>query len=281
MRDVSRIFILVLLVTGCRERLPETPRLIEARKLNSATTAPESHVRRAGAGTDALKKALTGGKLVFSDAFNRRELGVKWRAGDPHWSVVGNEVVNPFAENKGLWLLGPLPVGDVRIEFDARSDPYPVKGPSGDTHEEFPGDLKCEAFNKTTAHQQGYIFIFGGWQNHVNRIARLEEHGSGEGAQVTDGPPNPVKPAKTYRMKIVRVGSTIAFYADDVQLASFTDGEFIEGRHFGFNNWRAHVTFDNVAVYALDSAKPTAAKGAAPVKARGSAPAKSPNILPN
>ncbi len=139
-------------------------------------------------------------------------------------------------------------MGDVRIEFDARSDEFERKGKTV-----FPGDLKCEAFTVSPEHQTGYVFIFGGWSNRVNRIARLEEHGEGDGARIVDGPKHKVKAGHTYRMKVVRVGKVMAWYADDVYLAHMEDPELIEGRHFGFNNWRSRLTFDNLAVYSLDS----------------------------
>ncbi len=271
---------------GCRERLPETPKLAQARALNQAGGPQSARVRRVGASADVLKKALKGGKLVFKDDFERESFGPNWKAELPEWKLQDGEVVNHFAENKGLWLLEKLPDGDVRIEYDARSDPYEKREKSGAVREEFPGDLKCEAFNRLPEHQTGYVFIFGGWQNRINRIARLEEHGNGEGAEVVDGPPFPVEKSKKYRMKVLRVGSTVAFYADDTLLGQFTDGDFIEGRHFGFNNWQAHVTFDNVAVYALEPA-PAPAPATAPKKANEptgaptGAPVTGPNILTN
>ena len=101
------------------------------------------------------------------------------------------------------------------------------------------------------------MFIFGGWKNTANRIARIEEHAKGKGALVVDGPPHAVKANQTYRMKVLRVGSTLAWYANDKWLAHYTDPNPISGRYFSFNNWAAHVYFDNLVVYSLDTAPKT------------------------
>ena len=187
---------------------------------------------------------------MFTDDFERTALGDRWTAESPQWRLVDGTIINHHADNAGFWLKERLPTGDVRIEFDVRSDPFNKKV-KGKTTEVFPGDLKCEAFNQEPSHQTGYVLIFGGWNNQVNRIARLEEHGDGEGARIEDGAGYPVQPGQTYRMKVIRVGNTIAWYANDTHLVHMTDDDFINGRYFGFNNWRSRLTFDNVEVYKL------------------------------
>jgi hypothetical protein len=241
---------LLFCTPGCRERLPETPRLAQARKLQQSGEAdakPKAAVRP----PKYLIRHLKGGSVAFQDSFDREELGPYWKAETPQWKLVQGEVLNRHADNKGLWLTKKLPQGDLRIEFDVRSDKFNRKNAKGEETEVFEGDLKCEAFNMKPSHQTGYIFIFGGWGNRINRIARLEEHGDGEGAAVRDGPKYPVKAGHTYRMKVLRVGNTVAFYAGDKYLAHYTDSNPIKGRYFGFNNWRSRLTFDNVAIYKL------------------------------
>lgn len=243
----------VCLLVSCRERYPETEKLARARNLQSQGGG--GSMSRSMTAPDGFESQLKGGKLVFSDDFERDEPGPKWKAETSQWVMTGGTVTNKHADNKGFWLLEKLPTGDVRIEFDVRSDSFTKKDRSGKSSETFPGDLKCEAFNEEPTHQTGYVFIFGGWSNKVNRIARLEEHGDGPGARVVDGPKHAVKKGHTYRMKVVRVGKTIAWYADDKYLVHMTDDKLIRGRHFGLNNWRSHLTFDNVAVYSLPAPK--------------------------
>jgi hypothetical protein len=240
--------LLLFVLCGCRERYHDTPKLVAAKSV--AKGGGGSAVKTSGP-PQKLGAALKGGTLVFEDDFERAEFGDRWTVETPNWKIKSGEVTNHHADNKGMWLLEKLPKGDLRVEFSARSDTFMKKGRDGSKKETFPGDLKCEAFNMSPEHQTGYVFIFGGWNNRVNRIARLEEHGDGAGARVTDGPLRPVKPGHTYRMAVVRVGNTIGWYADGDYLAHLDDPQFIEGQHFGFNNWRSRLTFDNVKVFQL------------------------------
>jgi hypothetical protein len=252
--SLAALGVLLLLASSCRERHPDTPGLDKARALSGAVSASKAggSVRRVGKAPDGFDKHLTGGKVVFEDDFDRKTPGENYKAETKRWRMVDGQIINKHADNKGFWLLKPLPKGNVRIEFDVRSDSFEKKQQDGSKKEVFPGDLKCEAFNMTPDHQTGYVFIFGGWNNRTNRIARLEEHGDGDGAWVADGPTgNPVEAGHTYRMKIVRVGKTMAWYADDKYLTHMEDPQLIEGQHFGFNNWRSHLTFDNLAVVKL------------------------------
>jgi len=249
MKHILLLSLLLSIALSCRERLPETPGLEKATQ--ERNSKPTVSVPPA-VSEESLRTLLTGGTRTHADNFDRNTLGPKWIARSNGWSIVDGQVSNTSARNKGLWLTQPLPAGKVRIEFDATSKPFDRKDRSGKTVTQFPGDIKCEAFSKTSKHQGGYIFIFGGWGNTVNRIARIEEHGDGPGARVQDGPRHPVKPGHTYRMRVVRDGDTIAWFADEQLLTQFTDPEFIDGQHFGFNNWEAHVSFDNLAIFSLE-----------------------------
>ena len=241
---------MLALCLSCQERYPDTPQLEKGRQIMSGAAAAGT-VRRIMEPPPELADHLRGGTSVFSDDFERESFGEKWRTSSATWVLSDGEVRNQNARNEGLWLLEAIPDGDVRIEFDVRSDPYTQRSAAGNSEEVFHGDLKCEAFNETPEHQTGYILIFGGWSNSSNRIARLEEHGDGPGARVTEGPQRRVEASHTYRMKVLRVGNTLAWYADDQYLAHMTDAELITGRYFGFNNWESRLTFDNVALYRL------------------------------
>jgi|GEM_PF-355442 len=239
-----------LLMTGlsCREQLPETPGLELARQ--ERNTGPSKPAPR-GLPEATLRAKLTGGTRVFHDNFDRAEFGPKWRLQSREWRITDGGVTNTSARNKGAWLLEKLPQGDVRIEFSVVSSAFEKTNKDGKKQLVFPGDIKCEAFNEEPTHQKGYIFIFGGWNNTVNRIARLEEHGTGPGAQVVDGKRFAAKAEQSYRMKIIRIGNTMAWFADEQLLVQMTDGDLIRGAHFGFNNWEAHLRFDNLAIYSL------------------------------
>jgi hypothetical protein len=183
---------------------------------------------------------LTGGSLLFSDDFERAEIGDDWRFVSANWRIEDGWVAIDHAENDALWLQQALP-DDVRIEFDARSL-------------EDIGDIKFEVFGDGATHQSGYVCIFGGWSNQINTIARLDEHGADRfegqaGVQVV--------PEQVYRMALVRTDQRVRWFIDGTEFLVFDDAAPLEGdghRHFGFNNWHVNLRFDNVAVYDLSLA---------------------------
>lgn len=197
-----------------------------------------SRSKKRAAGVD-WKTGLTGGKLVFEDNFERGELGDAWTTEGSTWRIVDGWVHDDAARNAGLWLDRELPER-VRIQFKARSD-MPTDG-SG-----FRGDLKCEVFARTPSHQGGYILIYGGWENTINTIARLDEHG----ADRLEDLKGRVVAGKVYEWTIVRTDSTLRWYVDGKPFLAYEDREPIDGRYFGFNNWLSKAYFDDVAIYEL------------------------------
>jgi hypothetical protein len=178
---------------------------------------------------------------VFSEEFDGEALGASWRTGSERWRIDEGELAVERAFNDALWLDFELPEA-VRIEFDARSL-SPV------------GDLKFEVFGDGATHESGYIGIFGGWNNQVNTIARLDEHGADRiegqrGVRVT--------PEQTYRFAIVRTDHRVRWFVDGRPFLTFADGEPLRGeshRYFAFNNWEVPLRFDRVAIYDLGAAE--------------------------
>jgi hypothetical protein len=183
------------------------------------------------------------GKEGFSDDFARSDLGPDWNNTGGPYSIKDGALVVAGAKNKPLWLKRALP-RDARIEFDARSD-----SPEGDIKVEVYGDGK--SFAETTSYTAtSYVIIFGGWNNRLNVIARMNEHGDDR----VVGPKFPVEPGRTYHFKIERRGDTLRAFVDDRELGTLKDPAPLEGPghdHFGFNNWGSRLTFDNVKVTAL------------------------------
>lgn len=176
-------------------------------------------------------------RLVFSDDFERDAFGENWLAASDTWRLEGGEVVGAGARNEGLWLKVPLP-DDVRISFDARA-----------LSEE--GDLKFEIFTDGRTHQSGYVGIFGGWDNRLNIIARLDEHGDD---RLIGAEGRHVEVDRTYRFEIERTGSDVIWRVDGEHFMTFEDAEPLVGddhRFFGFNDWESPVRFDNVEVWDL------------------------------
>jgi hypothetical protein len=182
-----------------------------------------------------------GRTLVFEDDFERGSLGPNWRRGQGEdgggeWQIVDGEVRGSRIRNDPLWLTRQLPK-NVRIEFEARA-----------LNDE--GDIKVEVFGDGRTHESGYILIFGGWNNKLDVIARLDEHGQDRKARPTKG----VEPRTTYEMAIERTGSSVKWFVDGEHFMTYEDPKPLRGRdhrYFAFNNWVAPVAFDDVKVYRL------------------------------
>lgn len=191
---------------------------------------------------------LKGGDLIFEDDFNRAELGPDWNdKSQGKWSIKDGMVYGANARNDGLWLNTPIPA-NVRVEFEAIS-------PSKE------GDLKCEIFALKQQHTAGYIVIFGGWENQINTIARLDEHGEDRIEERTlrnemvNGKEtvvdHRVKTGQKHKFSVIRKGKTIYWFVDGSLYLTFEDDHPVKGPYFGFNDWLAPVQFDNVKVYRL------------------------------
>jgi hypothetical protein len=179
----------------------------------------------------------------FSEDFSKNDLSVLWNNTGAPYRIVDGQLKIEGAHNKPLWLRRTLP-RDVSIEFDARSD-----SPDGDIKVEVFGDgvSKAESLSYTAT---SYVLIFGGWHNTLNVLARMNEHGNDRAV----GPSYKVVPGRTYRMKIERHGATMEAWADGQKLASMTDPDPLAGvghDHFGFNDWQAALSFDNLRIRPL------------------------------
>ena len=191
----------------------------------------------------------TGGTLVFSDDFEREELGENYRVAAADygfkagtWVIEKGRLKGEKIHNAALWLKRELPK-NVRVEFVAKA-------------ESNQGDVKSEIFGDGMTHQSGYILIHGGWKNSTIAIARQYEHGEdrkvdNRSCGVRSGRRQCVESGVDYHWAIERRGSTLKWYLNGRLLLTYPDAHPIQGRHFGFNNWEAPVTFDSLKIYSL------------------------------
>ncbi len=193
---------------------------------------------RKPAGKATQVAGLTGGTLVFSDDFERAEPGPSWKLESSTWRIDGGWLRDTGAQNAGAWLLEDLPER-VRIEFKVRSE-LPAQGG-------FRGDIKCEVFATEPAHEAGYVLIFGGWENTINTIARLDEHGEDRLEEHN----RRVVAGRTYQWAIVRTDGTLHWFLDGAPFMKYEDRRPVEGRYFGFNNWASDLYFDELRIYEL------------------------------
>ncbi len=191
----------------------------------------------------------------FSDDFNRPELGDNYWSSGGYWRIAGfppdGQLLSPGAHNNPLFLRAALP-DDVQVEFDARSE-------SPD------GDVKCEIFGNGYDHSSGYILIFGGWNNSVTAIARLDEHGVPVDSQLPEPMPNRgrvrvqrldmhVEQGRTYHWTVKRKGMTLSWYLDGQLVEQLIDPEPLRGSghdRFAFSTWDTDVYYDNLKITPL------------------------------
>lgn len=192
-------------------------------------------------GCDPPRRAPVGQR--FEDHFERAELGPDWRVTGSGWSIENGALRGQNVRNHPLWLRRKLP-RDARIEFDAWSE-----SPAG--------DLKCEVYGdgESFAHAASYtatsyVVIFGGWNNHINAIARMDEHGADR--QVRDTPK--VEMRRRYHFTIERRGRELRWLLDGAGVLDFNDPDPLAGpghEYFAFNDWEALVHFDNLVIAPL------------------------------
>ena len=183
------------------------------------------------------------GELIFSDNFNRTELGDDWRDTGGGYRIVKGELRAQGAKNKPLWLTRKLP-RNARINFRARSESDAV-----DIKVEVYGDGRSKAI-KASYNATSYVVILGGWNNTRSIIARMDEHG--DDRKVREEPKG--EKGKTYQFSITRFGNKLTWYLDADKFLEMDDDAPLEGashEYFAINNWLSEVFFDDLAIYKL------------------------------
>jgi hypothetical protein len=187
----------------------------------------------------------------FVDNFDRPDLGYNYWATGGYWRIANGQLLSPGAKNNPLWLKAALPA-DVQVDFDARSD-------SPD------GDIKAEIFGNGYDHASGYMLIFGGWNNSITTIARLDEHGVPVSAMMPNPLPHDgqvrverrdlkVEPGRTYHWTIRRQGGTLSWALDGQPVMEIIDPQPLRGAghdRFAFNTWDVDVLYDNLKITPL------------------------------
>lgn len=183
------------------------------------------------------------GRVVFSDGFDREQIGADWIATGEGASIEHGVLVIRDLHNHPLWLDRALP-HDVRIEVDAWATTE-----EGDIKLELAGDGK--SFARTVNYvASGYVLIFGGWNNTQNAIVRRNEHGRDK--EVVTEPK--VEADKRYHFTITRIGPEIRWEVDGREILAFDDARPLSGPgydHFAFSGWEAETRFDNLVIEAL------------------------------
>lgn len=183
------------------------------------------------------------GQVIFQDGFNRSTLGPNWLPTGDGITIENGAVKVLNAHNHPAWLKTPLP-DDFRIDFDAWAE-----SDEGDIKVEIAGDGHSYATTDNYT-ATGYVLIFGGWNNTLNVIARMDEHGKD---RMTTSEPT-VEAGKRYHWTITRIGQELTWEVDGQEILRMTDPEPLVGaghRNFAFNGWEAQTHFDNLVIESL------------------------------
>ncbi len=209
--------------------------------------------------------------VPFEDDFSNPDTVAKnYSSIGGYWRVENGWLLSPGVKNNPLWLKARLPQ-NVAIEFDAKSH-----SPEG--------DIKMEIFGDGIDHASGYVLIFGGWNNSLSIIARLDEHGrplaelerdaqneakarnlpnanlvetgvfNAKTRMRVEANPFPVQIGMTYHWRVERRGSLITWFINGQKFMEFNDPIPLVGKghdRFGFSSWEAQLYFDNLRIEAL------------------------------
>jgi len=192
----------------------------------------------------ASADAVLAGKKVtplFTDTFDRTELGPNWQVQGGDWRIEEGVVRSSTAHNRNLVLTGiPLPDNAV-IELSLWSASPFV-------------DVKFNAWGdgKIHDHGDGYSFILGGWKNRVSVISRLHEH---EKNRVEDRATR-LSPNERYRVKVIRIGAKIWWFVNDDIFLAYYDPTPLTGaagyRYLSLANWESEAFFDDLRIAAIE-----------------------------
>ena len=192
---------------------------------------------------------------AFHDDFDRETLGPDWQSHNPDaYRIVDGKLHIKMAHNQPLWLTRPIP-RDVRIDVDCTPKDAAI-------------DMKVEVFGDGQRHESaeaiakdlqytasGYVFIFGGWHNHLSTLVRQQEHQW----QYDKGVPVDRKtrgiPGHTYHWTITRKGHHVAWEIDGKPFLKLDDPNPLEGPghdRFAFDGWESEVVCDNLKIVPLE-----------------------------
>ncbi len=169
-----------------------------------------------------------GPKLVFSDDFERDDVGEDWRSLHGAWTI----------KDRALYVVGPgtiactKPVGpDMRIEYDCiADDPADLSAVLGIPPEDWV--------------RQGYFFGFGASANTRNKILR-------RGQEIHSDTRHLPRPRQWHHVVIEKRGRHLRMLVDgQASLDTFDTQPLHDGDHFGLYVWGTGK-FDNVRAYAI------------------------------
>lgn len=177
-------------------------------------------------------------KEPFKESFDREKLGERYKKTGGTWRIEKGALHSDGTSdhNAPLWLDLPL-TKNVKVEFTTWSEHPAV-------------DTKIEIFGDGLRHESGYIVIFGGWNNQITTIARLDEHEKTRVEKRTRW-----EKGKKYRWKVQRTdGKTLELFIDGEKIVEYVDKDPLFGprnNKLGFTNWESRPFYDDLVITPL------------------------------
>jgi len=190
---------------------------------------------------------------AWADDFDRSELGSAWKNTGGPYRIDRGSLTFEMAHNHPLWLERELP-DDVRVDVDATA-----LSADGDIKLVLAGDGKSyesdDAVRRDLQYtESGYVFIFGGWHNHLSALVKLQEHEWQRDPAVPHTSSPAVVPGKVYHFTIIRKAGHIEWDIDGQPFLVRDDPAPLSGsghNHFAFTGWESPVRFDHLKVQPL------------------------------
>lgn len=189
----------------------------------------------------------------WSDDFDRASLGDDWSNTGGPYRIENGALVFEKAHNHPLWLKRALP-DDVRIDVDVTA-----LSPEGDVKVVLAGDGKSyesdDAVRRDLKYtESGYVFIYGGWHNHLSTLVRMEEHEWESDPSVPRSRTARAAPGQTMHWTITRRGGHLEWDVDGGPFLVRDDPSPLKGAghdHFAFTGWESPARFDNLKITPL------------------------------
>jgi len=181
------------------------------------------------------------GKLVFSESFDRAEIGGNYEIQGGDWKIENGRLRSRTAKNRNLVLKSVDLPQDAVIELTMKSNSDAV-------------DVKFNLWGdgKIHDHGDGYSFILGGWNNRISVISKLDEHEKKRAERRNAG----LEKGKEYKIKVVRKSNKIKWFVNGELFLEYNDEAPLKVEDgyskLSFANWKSDVEFDDLKIYSLE-----------------------------
>jgi len=192
-----------------------------------------------------------GWTLIFSDDFDRNEIGPDWVVVDGDWVIKDHSLGGSGTLLSAKGFPGDSLLGFLRLEFEATTGVQPVsllpnRPPAEVSAGEINSILNAEPQDAGDPKKTGYFFQFGGGLNPANQIQKA-------GVQIASDstPENRIVPSQTHHVVVENDKGTVRMVIDGKVVLEETESDSILGE--GYDRVGFHFStgskIDNLKVY--------------------------------